>query len=56
MKTEAFVLELFKHIIAPNEKLFDYYESLNLSWVDDYPLVNTTILKAIKQMEKGALH
>lgn len=48
-----FVIELFKNIVAPNEKLFDYYESLNLSWVDDYPLVNTTILKALKQMEKG---
>jgi len=49
-----FVVELFKTIIAPNEKLFDFYESLNLSWVDDYPLVNTTILKEIKQMEKTA--
>ncbi len=49
----SFVIELFKNIVAPNEKLFDYYESLNLSWVDDYPLVNTTILKALKQMEKG---
>jgi len=51
----SFVLELFKHIVAPSEKLFDYYESLNLSWVDDYPLVNTTILKVLKQMEKGYL-
>ncbi|MCP4883050.1 MAG: transcription antitermination factor NusB [Flavobacteriales bacterium] len=49
----SFVLDLFKTIIAPNEKLFDYYESLNLSWVDDYPLVNTTILKVLKQMENG---
>ena len=49
-----FIIELFKHIIAPNEKLFDYYESLNLSWVDDYPLVNTTILKSVKQMSKGS--
>ncbi len=48
-----FIVELFKNIVAPNEKLFDYYESLNLSWVDDYPLVNTTILKVLKQMEKG---
>ena len=48
-----FVLELFKQVVAPNEKLFDYYESLNLSWVDDYPLVNTAILKVVKQMDKG---
>jgi len=49
----AFFAELFKNIVAPNEKVFDYYESLNLSWVDDYPLVNTAILKGIKQMEPG---
>ena len=49
----AFVADFFKNILAPNEKLFDFYESLNLSWVDDYPLVNTTILKTIKQSEKG---
>jgi N utilization substance protein B len=49
----SFIIDLFKNIVAPNEKLFDYYESLNLSWVDDYPLVNTTILKVLKQLEKG---
>lgn len=49
----SFIIDLFKNIVAPNEKLFDYYESLNLSWVDDYPLVNTTILKVLKQLEQG---
>lgn len=50
---KTFVADFFKSILAPNEKLFDFYESLNLSWVDDYPLVNTTILKGIKQLDKG---
>lgn len=50
---KQFVMDFFKKYQAPNEKLFDYYESLNLSWVDDYPLVNTTILKVIKQMKEG---
>lgn len=45
-----FILYLFKEIVAPNEKLFDFYESINLGWVDDYPLVNTMILKTLKQM------
>ena len=49
-----FIVEFFKTIVAPNEKLFDFYESLNLSWVDDFPLVNTTILKGIKQLEKDS--
>ena len=42
---KSFIVSLFKSIIAPNEKLYDYYESINLGWVDDYPLVNTLILK-----------
>ena len=52
-KDKTFVLDFFKSIVAPNEKLFDYYESLNLIWVDDYPLVNTNVMKVIKQMDAG---
>jgi N utilization substance protein B len=52
---KQFIYDFFKNIVAPNEKLFDFYESLNLSWVDDYPLVNTMILKVIKQMKEGNL-
>lgn len=48
-----FIIEVFKDIIAPNEKLFDYYESQNLSWVDDYPLVNTMVIKSIKALRNG---
>ena len=50
-----FIIELFKNIIAPNEKLFDYYESLNLSWVDDYPLVNTNVIRGLKRMSSFTL-
>jgi len=50
---KEFILRIFEDVVAPNEKLFDFYESLNLSWVDDYPLVNTWIYKSIKQLKKG---
>jgi N utilization substance protein B len=46
-----FILKFFKGIIAPNDKLYDYYESMNLSWVDDLPFVNTMIVKSIKNMK-----
>jgi len=49
-----FIIKIFKEVIAPNEKLIDYYESINLGWVDDLPLVNTTVLKTIKQIKKGS--
>ena len=40
---------IFKKIIAPNEKLYSYYEDTCISWVDDLPLVNTMILKELKK-------
>jgi N utilization substance protein B len=46
-----FISFLFRDIVAPDEKLFDFYESINLGWVDDYPLVNTMIMKTFKQMK-----
>ncbi len=52
---KAFMSSLFKEIIAPDEKLFDYYESQNLSWVDDFPLVNSMIIKSIKELRNGEL-
>lgn len=44
------VVRLFKEIIAPNEGLYQYLEEKRLTWLDDYPLVNTTILKVFKRV------
>ncbi|RED48327.1 transcription antitermination factor NusB [Seonamhaeicola aphaedonensis] len=46
---KAFVIDVFKDIIAPNEKLYDYIEDKNLTWLDDLPTVNTTILKLLRK-------
>jgi N utilization substance protein B len=48
-----FVIQLFKEIIAPDDKLYDFYESMNLSWVDDIPFVNTMLVKNLKQTDEG---
>jgi len=48
---KEFVVALFKEIIAPNEKLADYFEDKNISWVDDIPFVNTWIVKTLNQMK-----
>lgn len=47
---KRFVEDLFSEIIAPNEKLYDYLEDYRLTWVDDIPVVNTTILKQLKSI------
>ncbi|SFT06559.1 NusB antitermination factor [Zhouia amylolytica] len=47
-----FVIAIYKNIIAPNDKLYDFIEDRNLTWVDDLPLVNTLILKMITNLKK----
>lgn len=48
---KKFVLNVFKNIIAPNEKLYDYLEDKKLTWLDDLPVVNTGIVKIIKKVK-----
>lgn len=49
-KDQQFIIELFSEVIAPNEKLYSYLEDYKLTWVDDIPVVNTQILKQLKQL------
>lgn len=49
---KSFVLEVFKLIVAPNEKLADYFEGINLTWVDDIPFVNTWIVKDLNAIKE----
>jgi N utilization substance protein B len=46
-----FVVALFKNVVAPNEKLAEYFEDKTISWVDDIPFVNTWIVKSLNQMK-----
>ncbi|MBW8243308.1 transcription antitermination factor NusB [Muricauda oceani] len=43
------IIQLFKEIIAPNEKIYDYFEDDKLTWVDDFPIVNTFLVKRLKK-------
>ena len=49
-----FILDLFKEIIAPNDKLYDYLEDKNLTWLDDLPTVNTFILKLLRKLKESS--
>ena len=44
------LISLFREVIAPNEKVYEYLEDDKLTWVDDIPLVNTFIVKKLKKM------
>lgn len=45
-----FIVEVFKKIIAPNEKLYDLLEDDQMTWVDDLPIVNTFLSKQLKKV------
>lgn len=46
-----FVIDIFTEIIAPNDKLYDYFEDKRITWLDDLPVVNTAILKLLKKIK-----
>lgn len=50
---KQFILDVFMEIIAPNEKLYDYLEDNKLTWIDDIPVVNTQIIKQLKQLKSS---
>jgi N utilization substance protein B len=51
---KSFVLDFFRDIIAPNQKLADYFEDQNITWVDDIPFVNTWVIRSLnKQNNNG---
>lgn len=44
---KEFVVAMFKNVLAPNDKLAEYFEDKTISWVDDIPFVNTWIVKTL---------
>jgi len=42
-----FIIDLFKLVIAPNEKLHDYIESENISWIGDMSVANSMAVKSL---------
>jgi N utilization substance protein B len=51
---KTFVVDLFTEIIAPNDKLYDYFEDKRITWLDDLPVVNTAILKLLKRVKSNS--
>ncbi|MDB4752769.1 transcription antitermination factor NusB [Winogradskyella sp.] len=51
---KQFVLDIYSEIIAPNDKLYDYFEDKRLTWVDDLPVVNTSLIKIFRKLKLNA--
>jgi N utilization substance protein B len=52
---KAFVIDFFKEIIAPNEKLGEYFEDTMISWSDDIPFVNTWVVKTLSKQKDNTI-
>ncbi|MFT4575682.1 MAG: N utilization substance protein B [Polaribacter sp.] len=52
---KTFVQDFFKEIIAPEEKLAEYYEDQNISWLDDIPFVNTWIVRTLSKLKQNKI-
>ena len=50
-----FVQDIFKEIIVADEKFQSFVEEKNIYWMDDYPLVNTLLLKLFKSSTANSL-
>ncbi|RKE92196.1 transcription antitermination factor NusB [Ichthyenterobacterium magnum] len=51
---KQFVVDMFTQIIAPNDKLYDYFEDKKLTWLDDLPVVNTNILRLLNAVKPNS--
>lgn len=51
---KSFVINFFKEIIAPNEKLAEFYEDKMISWVDDIPFVNTWVVRSLSKQKNNS--
>lgn len=51
---KEFIIGIFKEVIAPNDKLYEYLEDKKLTWLDDLPLVNTAVLKMLQKLKENS--
>lgn len=46
------IVRMYKEVIAPNDKLYEYLEDRRLTWLDDFPIVNTALVKVLSKISK----
>ena len=45
---KQFVSSIYSEIIIQNDKLYDFIQDTNIFWSDDFPFVNSLVIKSIK--------
>jgi N utilization substance protein B len=49
---KEFAVCVYKEVIAPNDKLYEYLEDKRLTWVDDFAIVNTALVKVLNKLKE----
>jgi N utilization substance protein B len=49
---QYFLVSLFKKVIAPSDKYYEYIEDKRLTWIDDFPIVNTALAKVLAKISE----
>ncbi|MGK0428042.1 MAG: N utilization substance protein B [Ulvibacter sp.] len=53
VEDQNFIIKVYKEVIAPNEKLYEYLEDRRLTWIDDFPIVNTAMVKMLGKISEN---
>lgn len=48
---KTFLVDLFTEVIVPYERLHEFIEEINISWIDDFPLVNTIVRTSLQRID-----
>ncbi|WOI22955.1 transcription antitermination protein NusB [Nonlabens ulvanivorans] len=48
-----FLTQIYTDIIAPNDEILDFLEDENITWTDDYPLVNSAMIMFLRKIKPG---
>ncbi len=48
-----FLTQIYTDIIAPSDEILDFLEDENITWTDDYPLVNSSIIMFLRKVKPG---
>lgn len=46
-----FLVHIYTDLIAPSDDILDFLEDENITWTDDYPLVNSAVVMFLKKLK-----
>lgn len=49
-----FIIQVYKEVIAVEDKLYEFIEDSSLTWIDDLPLINTMLLKMFRKAKENS--